>query len=157
MGLRELRRCRGGWGGRAQCIPDALLTLSPLSSSCTAVHLASSRLVPVPARAAAPGPAPRSMSEGVDLIDIYAEEEFNQVSSMSCWGALRLRGRPSPSFYLGGWGVGEATLTTISLEVHVERSGRCDWCAWGRLRQPCRVPLGTEASEIPVDVTLSWE
>lgn len=60
-------------GGHAQWVPA-----DPPLTRPAAEHLLCCCFAPVPARA--PAPASGNMSEGVDLIDIYADEEFNQVS-----------------------------------------------------------------------------
>lgn len=89
------------------------------------------------------------MSEGVDLIDIYADEEFNQVSGASGHGA----GATEPPF------LGESTVISVGQLVSkgLERlawtyppagmntlSGgrRCDLCAWEKVVQHWRVPVG---------------
>lgn len=83
----------GIWGGTPPACPQGLTDpLPPPLPRTPSV----SRLRPVPARAPA-FPASGNMSEGVDLIDIYADEEFTQVR-----GGMGVQILPLPSPFFSG-------------------------------------------------------
>lgn len=85
------------------------------------MHLPSSCFAPVSARV--PAPVCGNMSEGVDLIDIYADEEFNQVSGTAGCGA----GGADPPLW------GENIITGISQLVSVDV--HTGWCICSQRRQ----------------------